>query len=437
MTKEPNATKLFIGQIPHEWGEKELTELFEPYGEIYRMNLLQDKASGEHKGCAFLVYYDNESAKKAQAEVHESRTLPGARHPIQVKPAASEGNVEDRTLYVGMLSKKLDEGGVRDMFSRFGTIEYLHILRNPDGRSKGCAFLKFENRLQAQNAIKRMHNSETMEGCTYPLVVKIADTDKDKLAKKGANQAGSSVLSPSSYRIAPVGVSPHPASAYYQQIVAQQMALPSLVAGSPAVIAAPIIQGSVQHSLQQPQYQVIGQPVQAGKRSQLTTLSQASQNLLTGSPAGVMSTLPVLGVGGLGNYVAYSANGSSLSDATLQPSYSGIQPYIQAYSVPKQTEYQTRPGKKSSSDDTNLFIYHLPPDFNDSDLLQTFMPFGTVVSAKVYIDKATGLSKCFGFVNYSNSSSASAAIRAMNGATIGSKRLKVQLKRPKDKDKPY
>ena len=91
----------------------------------------------------------------------------------------------------------------------------------------------------------------------------------------------------------------------------------------------------------------------------------------------------------------------------------------------------------SGPEGANLFIYHLPNDVTDPDLIQMFAPFGNVVSAKVFIDKVTSLSKCFGFVSYDNALSAQSAIQSMNGFQIGTKRLKVQLKRPKDANKPY
>jgi RNA recognition motif-containing protein len=61
---------------------------------------------------------------------------------------------------------------------------------------------------------------------------------------------------------------------------------------------------------------------------------------------------------------------------------------------------------------------------------------GNVMSAKVFVDKATMKSKCFGFVSFDNSTSAQAAIQAMNGLMLGGKHLRVQLKTPGRMDGP-
>ena len=50
----------------------------------------------------------------------------------------------------------------------------------------------------------------------------------------------------------------------------------------------------------------------------------------------------------------------------------------------------------SGPEGANLFIYHLPPHYSDADLIQLFSDYGNVISAKVFMDKETHLSKGFG-----------------------------------------
>lgn len=78
----------------------------------------------------------------------------------------------------------------------------------------------------------------------------------------------------------------------------------------------------------------------------------------------------------------------------------------------------------------NLYVGNLPFETTDQDLTELFSQFGVVVKAQVIVDRETGRSRGFGFVEMS--SGAEAAIAAVNGYEYGGRRLTVNEARPRE-----
>jgi len=421
-----------------------------------------------------------------------------------------------------MVSKKMGEEEVKGMFSQFGPIEDCTVLRDDNGISRGCAFVTFTNRQIAILAIKAMHHSLTMEGCSSPLVVKFADTQKDKEQKKIQQMQTSiwnlATVNPT-YSLPTVQSSPAVATSYNYGAGGSAMLGSPLTMGGVTNVANPPVPSvqqvvSLQSLLQHQQYMGMGlqhqqylpqsqqqpdtlngtilgtQDLSNSDMSQLALMSllqqQQQQQQQSSSLAG--SLQPGLNLqsymSGMSGTVSGTNGSSPVSVSPLMSSLdqttagtqlvynslaaaagvgvaagggtnlSSLSPAVTALTNNNSLAYlvsATTGGKIKTPDGTsvkqgqvggteganNLFIYHLPQEFTDADLVTTFQPFGTIVSAKVFIDKQTNLSKCFGFVSYTTIESAQAAIQAMNGFQIGTKRLKVQIKKPKDVSKPY
>jgi RNA recognition motif-containing protein len=73
-----------------------------------------------------------------------------------------------------------------------------------------------------------------------------------------------------------------------------------------------------------------------------------------------------------------------------------------------------------------IFVAGLPYDLDDDELTEIFEKFGLIVSAKVAIDKDTGKSRGFGFVEMQNDEEAKDAIENLNGISLGKKPLIVK-----------
>ncbi|XP_038185867.1 CUGBP Elav-like family member 4 isoform X21 [Arvicola amphibius] len=385
--KDHDAIKLFIGQIPRNLDEKDLKPLFEEFGKIYELTVLKDRFTGMHKGCAFLTYCERESALKAQSALHEQKTLPGMNRPIQVKPADSESR-GDRKLFVGMLNKQQSEDDVRRLFEAFGNIEECTILRGPDGNSKGCAFVKYSSHAEAQAAINALHGSQTMPGASSSLVVKFADTDKERTMRRMQQMAGQmGMFNPMAIPFGAYG-------AYAQALMQQQ-----------AAIMASVAQGGYLN------------PMAAFAAAQMQQMAALNMNGLAAAPmtptsggstppgitAPAVPSIPSpIGVNGFTG-LPPQANGQPAAEAVfangihpypaqsptaadpLQQAYAGVQQYAgpaypAAYGQISQAFPQPPPmipqQQREGPEGCNLLIYHLPQEFGDAELMQMFLPFG-------------------------------------------------------------
>ena len=85
---------------------------------------------------------------------------------------------------------------------------------------------------------------------------------------------------------------------------------------------------------------------------------------------------------------------------------------------------------------SKLYVGNLPYTVRDEDLQQSFSAYGSVNSAKVMMERDTGRSKGFGFVEMGSDAEAQAAVEGMNGQSLGGRSLVVNEARPMEARPP-
>ncbi|KAL0927892.1 hypothetical protein M5K25_002114 [Dendrobium thyrsiflorum] len=410
---EGERLKLFVGQVPRHMTEAQLLALFREVALVDEVNIIKDKVTKASRGCCFLICPSREEADKAVSACHNKRTLAGASSPLQVKYADGELERLERKLFIGMLPKNVTDAEVSTLFSDYGNIKELQILRGSPQTSKaGCAFLKYETKEQALAALDALNGKHKMNGSNIPLVVKWADTEKERLARR-AQKAQSkasgvshtnSLQQPSIYGALPMGyISPYNGFGYQGP-------------GTYGLVQYPLASLQDQAAYVENAFRGVSHDLSMFTRPRNFATMQSAGYVGSGYPGSGYPSVPGLQypLGYQGSMMSPRPSGNSHVNNNL------IQASITSTSSGGQIEGP--PG-------ANLFIYHIPQEYGDQELSDAFQGFGTVLSAKVYLDKATGFSKCFGFVSFDSPAAAQDAINVMNGYQLGGKKLKVQLKR--------
>ncbi|KAL7172248.1 hypothetical protein ACSBR2_031860 [Camellia fascicularis] len=422
------SVKLFVGQVPKQMTEEQLLAMFKEFALVDEVNIIKDKTTRASRGCCFVICPSREEADKAVNAYHNKRTLPGASSPLQVKYADGELERLEHKLFVGMLPKNVSDAELYALFSEYGTVKDLQILRGSQQTSKGCSFLKYETKEQALAAIEALNGKHKMEGSSVPLVVKWADTEKERQARRAQK------AQPQASNVPNTNSAQHPS-------LFGSLTMGYIPSYSGYGYQTPGTYGLMQYRLpsvqNQPAFHNVVPPVNQGNalRGVIPDLvpGMATRNYAIPPASYVGSAYP--GVPGLQYPMAYP--GGMMSNRPLSGSASVSPATVNSQSAASSSVSGSFGGQVEGPPGANLFIYHIPQEFGDQELTNAFQPFGRVLSAKVFVDKATGVSKCFGFVSYDSVAAAQSAIDMMNGCQLGGKKLKVQLKRDNKQTNPY
>eukprot|EP01055_Gregarina_sp_Pseudo9_P005659 Gregarina_sp_Pseudo_9__5658@NODE_798_length_2205_cov_64_274238_g730_i1_p1_GENE_NODE_798_length_2205_cov_64_274238_g730_i1NODE_798_length_2205_cov_64_274238_g730_i1_p1_ORF_typecomplete_len628_score86_20RRM_1/PF00076_22/3_7e15RRM_1/PF00076_22/7_4e17RRM_1/PF00076_22/1_8e19RRM_5/PF13893_6/1_5e06RRM_5/PF13893_6/2_1e05RRM_5/PF13893_6/7_9e07RRM_7/PF16367_5/0_051RRM_7/PF16367_5/0_00049RRM_7/PF16367_5/2_1e06Nup35_RRM_2/PF14605_6/3_7e02Nup35_RRM_2/PF14605_6/0_0031Nup35_RRM_2/PF14605_6/0_003WW/PF00397_26/6 len=381
--------KLFVGRVPRNADESVIRPVFEEFGVVSEIAIIKDRNTGMHKGSAFVRMASITQADAAIRALNNVKILDPQLGALQVRYATGEAEKLGMTaesaypgqdqakLFVGSLPRTITEAEVRDIFATCGQIDEVFIMKDStSGQGKGCAFVKFAYKEQALHAIKLLSGMQQLSGAPRPLEVRFAESKKT-IAAAAAGQPGGA-----GFGVAPTGMA---------------LAAGNVAAGMNRPVNAMTAQGMMPTAATGA---MAGQMYSQGGAAAATTPMMANHNPRTAGP-----------------WKEYFTDEG-------RPYYHNETTQQTQWERPAEFDRQDVAGPPGA----NIFVFHVPNDWTQQDLITNFSHFGPILSARIATDKTTGRNKGYAFVSYANIQSAAQAVQQMNGFMAGTKRLKVSIK---------
>ncbi|XP_017067672.1 sex-lethal homolog [Drosophila eugracilis] len=178
-------TNLIINYMPQDMNEPELRRLFNEYGEIRKHRIIRHAGSGLSCCYGFVDFISPRQATAAQQSL-DGTVIRGKR--LKVSFARRPGDeLKNCNLYVAHLPSYINEKILREMFSVYGNVLDVNVMRNKITREPtGVAFIKFGNHREAELA-KYGLDRHNMEGGNRPIKVKFVDNPKNSKQNHTSN----------------------------------------------------------------------------------------------------------------------------------------------------------------------------------------------------------------------------------------------------------
>ncbi|XP_073948031.1 protein sex-lethal-like isoform X3 [Choristoneura fumiferana] len=166
-------TNLIVNYLPQTMTEKDLYAMFMTIGPIESCRVMKDFKTGYSYGFGFVNFTREEDAARA-IDTFNGYQLRNKRLKVSyARPSGEE--IKETNLYVTNLPRAITEDQLETIFGKYGRIVQKHILRDKsNGTPRGVAFVRFDKREEAQEAIAALNNV-IPEGGTEPLSVKVAE----------------------------------------------------------------------------------------------------------------------------------------------------------------------------------------------------------------------------------------------------------------------
>ncbi|XP_013786042.1 ELAV-like protein 4 isoform X7 [Limulus polyphemus] len=218
-------TNLIVNYLPQTMTQEEIRSLFSSIGEVESCKLIRDKVTGQSLGYGFVNYVRAEDAEKAINTLNGLRLQNKIIKVSYARPSSEA--IKGANLYVSGLPKSMTQQELENLFAPYGRIITSRILcDNVKGLSKGVGFVRFDQRIEADRAIKHLHNT-IPDGSSEPITVKFANNPSNN-AKALAPLAA--YLSPQRPFPGPIH---HPANRFrYSPLAGDLLATNSLLAGN-------------------------------------------------------------------------------------------------------------------------------------------------------------------------------------------------------------